>query len=133
MISKRQSLKRILFIVLCLCILNISCSQQKSSSSDTNPVALPIPRIWAKDFAPGQLEAHYLKHKDEFGDITQQEYLENARTLLNAAPDKDILEKVRANGEVLHYRIGSGGFAVMTKTGRIKTYFKTDYHYWLRQ
>ena len=89
--------------------------------------------IKAGNFAEGQLEAHFLKHGDQFGNITQEQYLNGARTLLDAVPEGDVLEKVRRNGDVEHFRVSTGEFAVMTKRGRIRTYFKTDYGYWLKQ
>ena len=94
-------------------------------------VAQELPQ--AGNFAPGQLEAHYLKHGDQLGYNSQEQYLQGARALLNASPGKDVLEKIRPNGDVMHYRASSGEFAVMTKSGRIRTYFKTDYFYWMRQ
>lgn len=123
-----------LFVCILLCVSLISCSQPDSTSSVTSgPATTHIRSVWAKNFAPGQLEAHYRKHALEFGDITQEEYRQMARILLNSAPGKDILEKKRANGDILHYRVSRGEFAVMTKSGRIRTYFKTDYQYWLKQ
>ena len=85
------------------------------------------------NFAPGQLEAHYLKHGYQFGFNSQEQYLQAARALLDEPPGKDVFEKIRFNGDVEHYRVSSGEFAVMTKNGRIRTYFKTDYAYWVRQ
>lgn len=124
------------FIVfVCFSIFIISCSQREDSySSAINPSITQIRSVLAKDFAPGQLEAHYLKHKDEFGYISQEDYLNGARQLLNSfADNKDILEKIRANGDILRYKVNTGEFAVMTKEGRIRTYFKANYKYWLKQ
>jgi len=56
-----------------------------------------------------------------------------ARALLDAPAQGEILEKIRENGDVMHFKVSTGEFAVMTKWGRIRTYFKTDYSYWLRQ
>ena len=89
--------------------------------------------VKAGNFAHGQLEAHYLKHGYQFGQITQEQYLKGAQTLLDAAPGADILEKTRRNGDIEHFKVSTGEFAVMTKRGRIRTYFKTDYGYWLRR
>lgn len=89
--------------------------------------------VKAGNFAQGQLEAHFLKHGDQFGNITQEQYLQGAQALLDAAPGGDILEKIRFNGDVERFRVSTGEFAVMTKRGRIRTYFKTDYGYWMRQ
>lgn len=122
------------FSLIFLCIFALSCSQR-----DTSALSIPesntsyASNIKAGDFAQGQLEAHYLKHGYQFGNITQGQYLENARELLNAPVDNNILEKTRPNGDILHYRVSTGEFAVMTRDGRIRTYFKTDYQYWIRQ
>ena len=129
-----RKLKLKYFFLLFLCFFALSCSQRDTSSpliseSRSNHIV----NVEAGDFTPGQLEAHYLKHGYQFGNITQEQYLENARELLNASPGNDILEKTRPNGDVLHYRVSTGEFAVMAGDGRIRTYFKTDDQYWLRQ
>ena len=87
----------------------------------------------AGDFAPGQLEAHYLKHGYQFGQISQAQYLEGARALLDAVPGSDVLEKIKpANGDIERFRVSTGEFAVMTRRGRIRTYYKSNYWYWIR-
>ena len=93
--------------------------------------ALEFVGVRAGDFAPGQLEAHYLKHGYQFGQITQEQYLQGAQALLDAAVGVDVLEKIRPSGDVEHFRVSTGEFAVMTQRGRIRTYFKTDYGYWI--
>lgn len=128
----RWGLRLIIFFGLIISLA--SCSQQETAVPlDSESSTIQIRGVWAKDFAPGQLESHYLKHRYEFGDITKEEYLNNARILLNSSPGKDILEKQRDNGDILRYRISTGEFAVMANDGRIRTYFKTNYRYWLRQ
>jgi len=119
-----------LVIIFGLIAFFSSCAQQ---DVDISTETKYVHSVLAEDFASGQLEAHYLKHKYEFGDIAQEEYLNGARVLLNSAPGRDILEKIRANGDILHYRVSTKEFAVMTRDGRIRTYFKTNYRYWLRQ
>ena len=121
-----------LIFVFCFALIALSCSQSEQPAKSNRPKVY-IPSVFAKDFAPGQLEAHYQKHRYEFGDISMKDYLYGARALLNAQPDKDVLEKERYNGDILRYRLSTGEFAVMTKTGTIRTYFKTNYRYWLRQ
>jgi len=95
--------------------------------------AWDVETVQAGNFAPGQLEAHYLKHGYQFGEITQEQYLHDAQLLLDAAPGPDILERIRPNGDVEHFRVSTGEFAVMTQRGRIRTYFKTDMGYWMRE
>jgi pyocin large subunit-like protein len=129
-----SKLKLRYFVLLFLFICALSCSQ-KDASSPSIPESNKsyVTSVKATDFAPGQLEAHYSKHGYQLGNSTQGQYLENARELLNAAAGNDILEKTRPNGDILHYRVSTGEFAVMAGDGRIKTYFKTDYQYWSRQ
>ena len=112
----------------------VACSPAPSSNTAPSVAAENSgPTVRARDFAPGQLEAHYGKHGAGFGLVTQQEYLERARALLNSSPGKDVLGKMRMNGDILRYRVSTGEFAVMTGAGRIRTYFRTDYRYWSRQ
>ncbi|MGA2775775.1 MAG: hypothetical protein ABSE81_06945 [Candidatus Omnitrophota bacterium] len=122
------------FFLIFLSILALSCSQRDTSSPPILESNISYAtNVRAGDFAPGQLQAHYLKHGYQFGNITQVQYLENARELLNASAGNDILEKTRSDGDILHYRVSTGEFAVMARDGRIKTYFKADYQYWMRQ
>ena len=124
---------RYIFLVF-FCVSTLSCSQKDIPSPSTTKVNSDnVINVKAGNFASGQLEAHYLKHGYQFGNITQEEYLESARALLNAPSGKDVLEKRRPNGDILHYRISTGEFAVMTAQGRIRTYFKADYKYWMKQ
>jgi pyocin large subunit-like protein len=111
-----------------------ACSQNdisRPSVSESNVSSAS--NVQAGDFAPGELEAHYLKHGYQFGSISQDQYLENARELLNSGLDSDVLEKTRSNGDILRYRVSTSEFAVMASDGRIRTYFKADYRYWSRQ
>jgi len=121
-------------LLIFLCIFTLSCSHKSSPSPSASKFNLSnTADVKAGNFAPGQQEAHYLKHGYQFGNITQKEYLERARSLLNTPAEKDILEKRRPNGDLLRYRVSTGEFAVMAGDGRIKTYFRTDYQYWMKQ
>lgn len=127
-------LRLIIFFVLVAIGLAVFPSKEKSSPHTTAVSATEdANRIKAKDFAPGELQAHYLKHGYQFGTITEEDYLEDARKLLDEAPGPDLLEKVRTNGDIEHYRPSTREFGVMTKTGRIRTYFIAKPGYWDRQ
>lgn len=129
---RRFHLKHLLLIFIC--IGAFSCSSQEAQTPnilEANKSYVSSAQVG--DFAPGQLQAHYQKHGIQFGNISQEEYLAGVRALLSASPDNDVLEKRRSNGDILHYRVSTGEFAVMAADGRIKTYFKADYQYWLRQ
>ena len=69
------------------------------------------------------MDSHYNKHKDEFGNISKDKYLEGANDLINSSGD-DILTKVRNNGDELFYNTKTNEFAVKTKDGYLRTYFK---------
>ena len=115
-------MKFLLFIVLS--VLAPLCYQPDAAAWDFGHTK-------AYDFAPGKLDEHYLKHGYQFGHITEEQYLHEAQDLLDAAPSVDILERVRPNGDVEHYQVSTHEFAVMTRRGRIRTFFKTYYRYWL--
>ena len=119
--------RRIIFEFLLLLVIGVFsplCYQPDLAAFD-------LAGVRAGDFAPGQLEEHYLKHGYQFGKITQEQYLQDAQALLDAEPRGDVLEKIRPNGDIEHFRVSTGEFAVMTKRGRIRTYYKADYVYWL--
>jgi pyocin large subunit-like protein len=120
-------------VLLFFCFSAFSCSSKDSTSSTAQETSNSVATVQARDFAPGQLEAHYEKHGYQFGNITQDQYLQDAQALLDAAPDKDVLERIRPNGDIEHFRASTGEFADMTKRGRIRTYFKTDFGYWMRE
>lgn len=88
------------------------------------------------NFAPGQLDAHYNKHQAEWGGgITKPDYLAKARALLSSTPGGNILQKVRPNGDVLHYNQSTNEFAAGTGSGIIRTLFRPTggIGYWNKQ
>jgi pyocin large subunit-like protein len=128
-----KKFSRLCILFLC-CLCAFSCTSRDTASSTPQEArGGASAEVQAHDFAPGQLEAHYQKHGQQFGAITMDQYLDQARNLLNASVGNDVLEKIRPNGDILHYRISTGEFAVMTPRGRIRTYFKTDMRYWMKQ
>jgi pyocin large subunit-like protein len=122
-------------ILILICFFALSCNSRdtQSSTSQETRKGSAAAGVQAHDFAPGQLEAHYRKHGEQLGAITIDRYLDQARDLLDTPAGNDILEKVRPNGDILHYRVSTGEFAVMTPRGRIRTYFKTNLRYWMKQ
>ncbi len=88
------------------------------------------------NFAPGQLDAHYNKHRAEWsGGITKNDYLARARNLLAATPSGNVLQKVRKNGDVLHYDQSANEFAIGAGGGTIRTLFRPSggISYWNKQ
>ncbi|MBF0489629.1 MAG: hypothetical protein HQL15_03290 [Candidatus Omnitrophica bacterium] len=129
---RRSILGLVLLIGISLCA--VSCSKQEAPEAVSSQGSAALTHgVKARDFAPGQLQMHFTKHGYQFGAITEEEYLEDARKLLDAPVGTDLLEKVRENGDIEHYRPSTREFAVMTRTGRIRTYFITRPGYWERQ
>lgn len=81
---------------------------------------------------PNSLEKHVRKHIAEYGDISEEEYINRAQKLLRQSPSDDILVLKRADGSVAKYRISTNEFVVGTKEGAIRTAFKPQngYDYW---
>lgn len=113
-----------LLLLLSVFILAVGCS---SKIHDEN-VNKGIGDFKNANFASEKLlRSHYIKHvvkQKEFGNITMDEYLEEARKLINSKPGGDILTKTRSNGDILFYNKSTNEFAVVTKDGVIRTYFK---------
>lgn len=67
---------------------------------------------------------HFIKHADDFGNLTKKEYLKGAQDLINSSPGGNILTITRANGDELFYNKATNEFAVKASNGTIRTYFK---------
>jgi RHS repeat-associated protein len=88
----------------------------------------------------GKLDSHvadHLREFSEFGFKSAQDYVAGANKLIDAAirGAKGVESFVRSNGDVLAYKISTNEFAVATKQGVLRTYFrpKEQYEYWLEQ
>lgn len=78
---------------------------------------------------------HYKKHGAEFGDITQEEYLQLANDMLNSDSDT-ILHKTEAeDGDDVLFDTDTGYFLVLSTDGYIRTFFipKAGIDYFDRQ
>ena len=73
-----------------------------------------------------RFEEHYEKHvidQQEFGDITREEYMALAQDLVDSGRD-GILSKVDEDKNTLYYDPETNSFAVVSKDGYIRTFFK---------
>lgn len=94
--------------------------------------------VWGASYANAQfasdkiLQAHIDKHLHEYGNITVDEYLDNARSLLRLSASDDILHLWRSDGSLAVYRRSTNDFVVGTADGKIRTAFKPvdGYAYW---
>lgn len=67
---------------------------------------------------------HIDKHLAEYDGITEDEYIDHARKLLQTKPSDDILTLTRSDESISKYRISTNEFVVGTKEGNIRTAFK---------
>ena len=80
-------------------------------------------------------DSHYEKHGAEFGDITQDEYLDLANELINAEGENILHKTEKADGDFLYYDTETNEFLVLSTDGYIRTFFKPSagLDYWERQ
>lgn len=78
------------------------------------------------------LEEHFEKHKDEFGFLTAQEYLQGANAVIN---NENALHKLEAeDGDDVYYLEATNELVIVSTDGYIRTYFKPSdgIHYYNR-
>lgn len=75
---------------------------------------------------------HISKHLEEYGSVSEDEYIRRAQKLLQSSASEDIMVLTRSDGSVSKYRISTNEFAVGTKDGNIRTAFKPKegFQYW---
>lgn len=77
------------------------------------------------DFSSEELrKKHYEKHKEEFEDLSEDQYIAQANELANLSPSEDVERLTRSDESVSVYRFSTNEFLVITKEGNIRTYFK---------
>ena len=69
---------------------------------------------------------HYQKHGHEFGSISKEQYLLQARELRDRPAGGDILEHVRPDGVITRFNRASGDFIAFNTDGVIRTYFRPN-------
>ncbi len=70
-----------------------------------------------------QLDDHYAKHGQEFGNISRGQYLELAQALRDAPKGAEILEAVRTDGVITRFDHRHGYFGAYNADGTIRTFF----------
>lgn len=72
------------------------------------------------------LEEHYAKHGQEFGTITEDEYLQQAQALRDAPLNNDILEARRSDGVTTRFDRKTRAFLAFNQDLTIRTFFKPN-------
>lgn len=92
-----------------------------SASIDTS-------RIWSRGAAGNAEEnatSHFKKHGKEFGFRTEDEYVAAAVAFTtNLSPD--VMQNIQRDGDTAFYNPKTAEYAVKSKRGLIRTYFKLD-------
>ena len=70
-----------------------------------------------------QFDEHFAKHGREFGNISQQEYLERAQALRDAPAGGPILQAVTPEGIISRFDRKSGAFGAYNPDRTIRTFF----------
>jgi len=70
-----------------------------------------------------QFDEHYAKHGREFGNISQQEYLERAQALRDAPAGGQILQAVTPDGVISRFDRRTGYFGAYNPDRTIRTFF----------
>jgi RHS repeat-associated protein len=90
---------------------------------------------WGMRFRPGQLARHFREHGPEMGLGSAGDYLHGAQQLTRGG--NGVLNVTRRwNGDKLFFRPTTGEFAVVGRSGYIKTYYIPNgrpFLYWTRQ
>lgn len=86
----------------------------------------------AIDFAPKTFKDHYERHSSDFGNITEKEYSNLAKDLLNSEVSRNIDGFTTKQGHVFRYDTDSNSFGVAKPDGVISTFYKPDkgLEYW---
>ena len=73
-----------------------------------------------------RLMDHFKRHGSGVGAKNAAEYEQMANRFLSGKTPPSVLEKVRVNSNIIRYNPSTEEFGVVTKTGRVKTYYKPD-------
>lgn len=105
----------------------------KTSEADLSETEKAVQKYYFR--SEELFDSHYEKHGAEFGDITQDEYLDLANELINAEGENILHKTEKEDGDFLYYDTETNEFLVLSTDGYIRTFFKPSagLDYWERQ
>ncbi|MEG0050415.1 MAG: hypothetical protein RR572_04885 [Raoultibacter sp.] len=113
-----------LFVGMCACVApsgNAASDAARSAASTPQPVPA---QEQAYQFASQEkFDQHYKKHGREFGNISQDEYLQKANDLIVSNAPTLKTKKEKTDGDTCYYDSASNEFLVLSKKGVIRTFF----------
>jgi pyocin large subunit-like protein len=69
------------------------------------------------------LEEHYAKYGQNFGKISQDQYLKMAQQLRDSKAGKNVLEAKRSDGSMVKFDTRNGAFVSFDADGTLRTFF----------
>ncbi len=120
-------MSRWVFALLLILILATSCSSSSATASASSPVSAADRERYASQatWAPGQLDAHFQKHRD--GYRTVQEYDQGAREVVRKGTAFTYLDRESGDRHLGFYDKATNRFTAVTLDGRrITTHFQPD-------
>ncbi|MBR5089782.1 MAG: hypothetical protein IK093_10175 [Ruminiclostridium sp.] len=105
-----------------------------TSSSSDDTTASPVEQKHYTFRNKARFDEHYKKHGKEFGNITQDEYLDLANELIASTSDR-VLHKFSDDGDYMYFDQDTNHFLVLSEDGYIRTFFipSSGINYWNRQ
>ncbi|MDX2042628.1 MAG: hypothetical protein SF097_15510 [Acidobacteriota bacterium] len=135
MILSNSRFSKVVLISLLATLLALNGACRQSVQPSSSPLPQSKPAVSGKDagirsdigFATRRkFLDHYEKHGNEFGSISQEEYLRRAQSLRDRAMGGDILEAARADGVITRFDRQTGAFLAFNADLTIRTYFKPN-------
>ncbi len=113
----------------------INNSQNSNTNIENNDIISSNKWLSSNFSTEKKFNKHVEKHLNEYGNLTSEEYLNQARKLLSAKLSKDVGGFATKDGFIFKYRKSTNDFAIGRADGKISTLFKPKggYEYWLQQ
>jgi hypothetical protein len=107
-----------------------STSNTSGSNTASNTVKASNrsdPRLRKIGFrSPTKLHQHFQKHGQEFGNITEAQYLAMAQDLRDAPLSKTVIEAEQVGGTVSRFNRATGAFTAFDRDLTIRTFFRPN-------
>ncbi|MEG0072087.1 MAG: hypothetical protein RR692_02720 [Raoultibacter sp.] len=126
------------FAVLALVVLLIftaltgasGCSSFSSENSgdvlSTEGAVIPAKEQPYRFASQEKFDQHYKKHGREFGEISQDEYLQKANDLIASTSSTVKTKREKDDGDTCYYDTATNEFLVLNKKGVIRTFFRPN-------
>ena len=73
-----------------------------------------------------KLRDHFSRHGGDFGAITESGYEQQANAFLNGLRGAGVLEKFRANGDIVRFNPAAQEFGIVKGDGTMRSFYRPD-------